>query len=171
MTLTPTPHRPLADGGALPGDRLESLVLRPLPAPLPDPAGLPEHAVRAVTADQEGAFPCRRCLQDARVGEALWLLSYDPFLGDSPYRQPGPIYVHQRACAPDRLDVVPAQQLRRQLGVRAFDADHLMVGAQVIPGVELAATARELLAAPDVAYLHVHNAGPGCFAVRIDRAG
>jgi len=168
MTPTQTPHRPHAD--RLESLSIESLLLRPLPAPLPDLACLPEHAVRSVTADQEGAFPCRRCLQDAEQGEALWLLSYDPFLGDSPYRQPGPIYVHQRDCAPERLDVIPEQQLRRQLGVRAFDTAHLMVGARVIHGVELAATARELLASPDVAYLHVHNAGPGCFAVRIDRA-
>ncbi len=149
---------------------LAGLRLRPLPAPLPDPSTLPDGAVRFVVADQDDAYPCRRCLRDARIGEALWLLSYDPFLGTSPYRQPGPIYVHQRACTPDRLDAVPGQQQRRQLGVRAFDAEHLMLTARVIPGTELARTARELLAVDQVAYLHVHNAGPGCFAVRIDPA-
>jgi hypothetical protein len=44
-----------------------------------------------------------------------------------------------------------------------------MVEAAVVDGVELGATAVRLLQDVAVAYLHVHNAGPGCFAVRIDR--
>jgi hypothetical protein len=53
--------------------------------------------------------------------------------------------------------------------VRGFDRDHLMLGGTVVPGAELRETAERLLADDAVAYLHVHNAGAGCFAVRIDR--
>ncbi len=148
---------------------LENLVLHPLPAPVPDLGDLPATAVRRVVADADFGFPCRRCLRDAAVGEQLVLLTYDPFLGDSPYRQPGPIYVHDGACEPDGLDVVPDQLLLRVLSVRAFDSAHLMVASEVVDGAQLAERATALLAVPEVAYLHVHNAGAGCFAVRIDR--
>jgi hypothetical protein len=100
------------------------------------------------------------------------LLAYDPFTRDSPYRQPGPILVHERACAPAEATpaVLPDQLTRRLLSVRTFDADALMVQGLVTPGVELARAAADLLADGRVDHLHVHNAGPGCFAVRIDRA-
>lgn len=151
-----------------------TLTLTPLPAPLPDVATLPPGAVRHVVADEPDSYPCRRCLRDAEPGEALVLLAYDPFLGTSPYRQPGPVYVHAQECVPGPLDLapgaVPRQLARRRLSVRAFDADHLMSAAEVVDGPQVADVAQRLLADPDVAYLHVHNAAPGCFAVRVDRA-
>ena len=45
-----------------------------------------------------------------------------------------------------------------------------MSGGAVIQGVELRETVERLLDDESVAYLHVHYAGPGCFATRIDRA-
>ena len=136
----------------------------PLPAPLEDDP----HAVR-VTADAPNAYPCRRCLQDARPGEAMLLMSYDPFTGRSPYSGAGPIYVHARDCEPFDADGIPEQLTRRLLSVRAYDERHLLVGAEVVDGTELEAVASRLLAEPAAAYMHVHNARPGCFAARIDR--
>jgi len=151
---------------------MTSFVLSPLPAPLPPLTPLPAGS-RLVVADCSPGYPCRRCLCDAEPGERLVLLSYDPFLGESPYRQPGPIYVHERPCAPapDAGDgALPVQLTRRLLSVRSFDGAHTMLGAAVTAGADLARVADELLGRPEAAYLHVHNAGPGCFAVRIDRA-
>lgn len=153
-----------------------TLRLVPLPAALPDVDTLPAGAVRTVTA-QDGGYPCRRCLRDAAVGDVLTLLPYDPFLGTSPYRQPGPVYVHARPCSPDddaltttAAGPVPRQLAVRQVSVRAFDAAHLMVEAVVTAGADLAPVADRLLADPATAYLHVHFAAPGCFAVRVERA-
>jgi uncharacterized protein DUF1203 len=134
----------------------------PLPAPLTDDPG----AVRVV-ADEPDAYPCRRCLRDAEPGETMVLLGYDPFLGVSPYTGPGPIYVHERDCAPFDGDGLPSQLTRRLLSVRAYDDDHMLVGADVIEGMELERAAERLL--DGAAYLHVHNARPGCFAARIER--
>jgi hypothetical protein len=134
----------------------------PLPAPLTDDPG----AVR-VRVDRPNAYPCRRCLRDAEPGETVLLLSYDPFVGRSPYSGPGPIYVHDHQCAAFEGDGLPDQLTRRLLSVRAYDDDHMLVDADVIEGTALRDEAQRLLR--DASYLHVHNARPGCFAARIDR--
>jgi uncharacterized protein DUF1203 len=136
----------------------------PLPAPLTDD----ERAVR-VTANAPNSFPCRRCLEDAQQGETLVLTGYDPFTGPSPYSGPGPIYVHERDCSPFDGDGIPDQLRRRLLSVRAYDRAHMLVAADVADGADLTDVAARLLGTPGTAYLHVHNARPGCFAARIDR--
>jgi hypothetical protein len=146
-----------------------SLTLTPLPTPLDPVEALDPTAVRLLEVDEADSYPCRRCLHDALPGERVALLSYDPFLGDSPYRQPGPIFVHVGPCSFDPTGELPEQLTRRRLSVRSFDRAHLMLGGLVVEGAELEATAEALLADDCVAYLHVHNAGPGCFAVRLDR--
>jgi hypothetical protein len=133
----------------------------PLPAPLHDDPS----AVRVI-ADEPNSFPCRRCLRDAEAGEPMILLGYDPFLGASPYAGRGPIYVHERDCAPFDGDGIPSQLTRRLLSVRAYDDRHMLVDADVTDGSQLPAVADRLL--DGAAYLHVHNARPGCFAARID---
>jgi Protein of unknown function (DUF1203) len=133
----------------------------PLPAPLTDDPG----AIR-VRVDKPNAYPCRRCLKDGEVGETMVLLSYDPFVGASPYSGPGPIYVHDRDCTPFDGQEIPDQLTRRLLSVRAYDASHMLVDADVVEGAELEDAAQRLLR--DASYLHVHNARPGCFAARID---
>lgn len=122
-------------------------------------------------ADQEHSFPCRQCLRDAAIGEELVLVSHDPFDADSPYRSASPIYLHRRSCGEpaDAPGVVPDQQRRRVLAVRAFDDSAMMLDAAIIDGAELAATARTMLTIPGVDHLQVHNATRGCWAVRIDR--
>ena len=47
--------------------------------------------------------------------------------------------------------------------------NRMMTAAELSPGAELAPVIERLLADPQVAYLHAHNAGRGCFAARIDR--
>ena len=145
-----------------------TIALRPLPTPLPD---LEAAEVRVLEVDEAHAYPCRRCLTDAEPGERVLLLSYDPFRHDSPYRQHGPIFVHERDCAPAerRPAELPEQLTRRVLSVRAFDADALMLRGVVTDGAELTRVANDLLSDERVDFLHVHNAGAGCFAVRIDR--
>ena len=137
----------------------------PLPAPLADDPS----AVRVV-ADEPNSYPCRRCLQDAEPGEALLLLGYDPFLGASPYAGPGPIYVHERECTPFAGPGILDQLTRRLLSVRAYDAGHMLVQAEVTEGTELEPVAKRLFSHPAAAYLHIHNARPGCFAARLNPA-
>lgn len=140
--------------------------LTALPAPLD--ANDPCTVRRTVTSDH--GFPCRRCLQDGQVGEDMLLLPYNPFIGVSPYTSSGPIFVHSDPCKPYQWDgAIPEQQSRRLLAVRGYDMDHMMVNFAIIDGSKLKQKAEEMLSDTRVEYLLVYYAGPGCFAVKVDR--
>ena len=104
------------------------------------------------------------------------LLSYDPWLGDGPYRQSGPIFVHEEPkCEKAEFPVgslLPEQQRTRLLSLRAFNGDHMMVGFDTVNGENLIERAEEFFKQGGdgyADYVNVHYSGPGCFAVRIDR--
>jgi hypothetical protein len=122
-----------------------------------------------VVADAPQSYPCRRCLTDAEPGEVLLLVSYDPWTVASPYRQPGPVFVHERACDVAVLDALPDQQARRLLSLRAFDDTGRPTAAEVIAGAAAWQRMEELFGDGSTAFVHLHNAGPGCFAARVDR--
>lgn len=115
--------------------------------------------------DASPGYPCRQCLRDAEVGDEVVLVSYDPFDTDTPYRSASPIFLHRDDCS-DRVDtaMVPDQLARRRLSVRTFDDAAMMLDGRVVDGAELAETLEELFAIPGAERVHIHNAGPGCFA-------
>jgi hypothetical protein len=135
------------------------------------PAGEPAADGHHVVADDSS--PCRRCLRFAESGDELLLLRYDPFTVSSPYTGEGPVFVHADGC--DAHVAEPGalpEQVRpgRMFSVRCYDADAMMLDAEVVAGERLADRARELLGDGTAAFLHAHFAGAGCFAFRIDRA-
>jgi hypothetical protein len=125
---------------------------------------------RRVTADSKPGYPCRVSLVDAEIGERLLLLSFAHQPADSPYRASGPIFVRE-AAQEARLAVgeVPELLRHRLLSFRAYDEAGMMVAAEVAEGQELEGVVSRLFAGNGVAYIHVHNAKPGCFNCRIDR--
>lgn len=134
-------------------------------------AALAEHNIMRCHADAMPGFPCRITLEDAVPGESLLLVNYEHLPVASPYRSAHAIYVREGATeAAIYRNAVPVQLSVRLLSVRAFDDSGMMVEAEVIDGTALDGLARLWLDRADVAYLHVHNARPGCFAARIDRA-
>lgn len=124
---------------------------------------------RCTVAD--GPSPCRRCLRNAVAGDSLLLLPYNPFTVESPYAGEGPIFVHADGCQPHGLarGELSEQVFGRVLSVRAYDDNAMMRSSEVLAGETLADRARELLEHGN-AFLHVHFAGPGCFAFRVDPA-
>jgi hypothetical protein len=135
-----------------------------------DAAGLARAGIERVIADEPHAFPCRITLTDAEPGESLLLLTYAHLAARTPYASSGPIFV-RRGADSTRVVVneVPEQQRRRLLSVRAYDATHAMLDAEVAPGTELEALIERFFGNRSVAYLHVHNARRGCYACRVDR--
>ena len=137
-----------------------------------DDASLRARGARRVIADDHYGFPCRVTLKDAAPGESLILLNFAHLDEQTtPYRASGPIYVRETASQRfEAINEVPAQQRQRQLSVRAYSASHLMRAADVIDGRQLEALIEKFFRDPQISYLHVHNALPGCYACRVDRA-
>jgi hypothetical protein len=127
-------------------------------------------AVRRSADARTPGYPCRVSLTDSRPGDELLLVNYEHHPVSSPYRMRFAVYVRKGEETYDAIGEVPEQLRIRTLAVRAFDADAMMVGWDLIEGRQMEAAVERLFADPLAVYLHVHYAAPGCYAARIDRA-
>ena len=127
--------------------------------------------VEPVTADAETGFPCRVSLADAPIGQRLLLLNHEHQPADTPYRSRHAIFVADGAeTATPAPGEIPDQLRRRLLSIRAFDAQGMMLDADIVDGAAAEGIVMRLFAEPRAAYLHAHFARRGCYAARIDRA-
>jgi hypothetical protein len=126
-------------------------------------------AVRRIADGRSPGYPCRISLTDSRPGDELLLVNFEHHPVDSPYRMRFAVYVRKGEEQFDAVDEVPEQLRLRTLAVRAFDADAMMVGWELIDGRELEAAIERLFGNTRAAYLHVHFAAPGCYAARVER--
>lgn len=135
-------------------------------------AELAERGIHRRTADADQGFPCRLTLADAKAGDTLLLLNYEHQPADTPFRSRHAIFVNEAASETARYvdEVAPALAARQWISLRAFDEAGMMLDAEVAPGADLKPAIERLLGQADVAYLHAHYAGMGCYAARIDRA-
>lgn len=122
-----------------------------------------------VRVTEKPAAPCRISLDDAEIGESVILLNYTHQGADTPYHQQGPIFIREtnkRFAAPN---TVPPALARRTLSLRGFDANNMMIEADLTEGAEAAALIERFFANPNVAYIHAHYARRGCFAALVQR--
>ena len=125
---------------------------------------------RRVVAGAGSGYPCRISLKHAEPGEELLLLPYEHQPENSPYRASGPIYV--RVAASQRtlpVGEVPEYVRLRQISVRAYDAQHMMIDAEVCAGDAVAGEIERQFADPEVSYIHLHHAQRGCFSCLVRR--
>ena len=127
-------------------------------------------AVRRVADDRTPGYPCRVSLTDSQAGDELILVNYEHHPVASPYRMRFAVYVRRGEETFDAVNEVPEQLRGRTLAVRAFDADAMMVGWELVDGRQLIAAIERQLAEPRATYLHLHYAAPGCYAARVERA-
>jgi hypothetical protein len=131
---------------------------------------LRELGARRVIAD-DPRMPCRVSMEHARLGEELLLLNFEHQPANTPYRATHAIYVRRAADkAYDVVDVIPEVLRSRLLAIRAFDAEHMMIDAEVCDGIQAADLFERFLSSAQTSYLHVHNAKRGCYATRVERA-
>jgi Protein of unknown function (DUF1203) len=149
---------------------MNTFVIHPIHSSVADRLRKVPEAIVYVT-DEFPGYPCRECLRDASVGEVLILVSHDPFEKQSPYRSSSPIFIHRVSCA-ENVDVseIPEQLERRQLSVRAFDCEVMMIDAKVIQGSELKPLLTAMFTEADTSYVDIHNASRGCWAARAQRS-
>ena len=126
---------------------------------------------RRMLADKNPGFPCRVSLVDAEPGEEVILLPFSHHDVDSPYRAAGPIFVRVNAeTARPQVNEVPAMIRSRLLSIRGYEAAGTMLISEVVHGSELEKHLGQFFADARVAYIHIHNARPGCYNCRVDRA-
>ena len=125
---------------------------------------------RRMTVDAKPGFPCRIGLADAEIGETVILLPFVHHDVDSAYRASGPIFVREDA-EEAQLDPgeIPDLVLNRTMSVRAYDKNSMMIDGSVITGPEIRAHIEKMFANPKIAYLHLHNAGAGCYSCKVER--
>jgi hypothetical protein len=121
-------------------------------------------------ADKKPGYPCRVSLEDAEIGEPVLLFHYEHQPANTPFRASHAIYVRENAkVAQLRPNEIPAMLLKRILSLRAFDRNDMLRDADLAEGDQLAVRIEAMLANPEIAYLHLHFAKPGCYAARADR--
>jgi hypothetical protein len=127
----------------------------------------------ALRRSAEGvANPCRHCLALIREGDEKLVLAYRPFDAPQPYAESGPIFLHASECARYQSDALPGWfAFLDPAIVRGYDGDDWIRydTGQVVPGAELDAACRRILADDTVAYVHVRSKF-NCFQCRVDRA-
>ncbi len=132
---------------------------------------LAEQGVVARVVEADSGFPDRVEMREGRPGERFLLLNHVCQPADSPYRATHAIYVRDGAAETyDSVDEVPEVMRLRLLSLRGFDAEGMMVDADVVEGRDVEGVIERLFVDRRIAYIHVHNARQGCYSGRIDRA-
>ena len=122
-------------------------------------------------ADKTPGFPCRVSLEDAAIGEELVLLSYQHHKTASPYQASGPVFIRKNArTALLKVDEIPFMLEHRLLSLRAYNKNGMMKTALVSEGSRLKEALQNLFEDREVDYIHIHNARPGCYNCRVERA-
>lgn len=134
-------------------------------------AELAASGARRMVVTERPGFPCRVSLADGDVGETVILLPFVHHDTDSPYRASGPIFVRAEArTAEPAVNEVPTLLRHRLLSVRGYDAAGMMTAAEVVEGTDLDAVIARFFADEAIRYLDIHNARPGCYNCRVERA-
>jgi hypothetical protein len=145
------------------------------PEPFRHLFGLSDDALKALGAkryvvDKSPGFPDRIEMRDMEIGETALLLNHVHQPAATPYQASHAIFIREGAeTAYHAVDRVPEVLGRRLLSLRAYDAQHMMVGADVIEGRDTKVAIERFFDNPAIAYIHIHNAKPGCFAALVER--
>ena len=146
------------------------------PEPFRSLFGLPDEelamrGVKRCVVDKNSGFPDRIEMRDAAVGETVLLLNHTCQPADTPYRATHAIFVREGAAKTyDAVGQVPEAMRGRLLSLRAYDADGMMIDADIVEGNEIEPVIERLFSNSCVNYIHAHNAKRGCYSGRIDRA-
>jgi late competence protein required for DNA uptake (superfamily II DNA/RNA helicase) len=123
-----------------------------------------------MTVDEFPGFPCRVSLQDATIGEEVILLPFQHHKTNSPYKATGPIFVRKNINeATLAINEIPTMLLHRLLSLRCYNKEGIMINATVIEGKIVSETLQTLFTNKEIAYVHIHNAKPGCYNCVVER--
>ena len=131
---------------------------------------LKQRNIHSYVVDSFPGYPCRASLEDAPLGEEVLLFTYEHHGANSPYRASGPIFIRKNATTANLgPNEIPKMLEHRLLSLRAYDINGMMLDARTSEGLELRIHIPDIFDNPQVSYIHIHNAGPGCFNCAVHR--
>lgn len=137
---------------------------------LPDES-LEAHGAKRYVVNKAQSFPDRIEMRDLEIGETAILLNYTHQPAKNPFQASHAIFVGETGAKEyDAVGEVPKVMRVRPLSLRAFDADHMMIDADLVDGTNAEDLIERFFENPGVAYIQAHYAKPGCYAARIERA-
>jgi len=128
------------------------------------------NSIVKMIVDKSPGFPCRVSLQDAEIGEEVILLPFQHHKTKSPYQSSGPIFVRKNAKKP-KLEVneIPKFLNHRYLSLRGYDNGGMIQEMDTCRGNDLRNKIQLFLSNPEVSYIQIHNARPGCYNCQVNR--
>jgi hypothetical protein len=133
----------------------------------------PGYGHPAVTEIATGHGPCRHCLRPFNIGKDVRVLfTLNPFYGVAPIPQPGPVFVHEEACARYGEDAgYPEELLRFGTVLDAYDDRQMILRREVVRDGSQESALEEIMCDPLVRYVLVRDVEAGCFDFRVERGG
>lgn len=135
--------------------------------PMSDEELRERRAVRVIASGS--GEPCRVSLREAAAGEQLILVNHVSLDADTPYRASHAIYVREDAREAVFEDALPPILDGRQISLRAFDAEGMLIDGLVVEPGQGDRAVRDLFERSAVAEIHAHTSAYGCFLARIQR--
>jgi Protein of unknown function (DUF1203) len=133
-------------------------------------AELAKKHARRLVVDAKPGFPCRVSLEEAELGERVILLPFAHQPTESPYQASGPVFVREAAQEASLGPAeIPEVVRNRLMSLRAYDKDGIMLAGKVSDGREIKSEIEQLFTDPNISYIHLHNAGAGCYSCRAER--
>lgn len=129
------------------------------------------HPIQRVGA--RGTYPCRHCLREASGENGMLLLAHRASEPRGVYGHPTAIFLCAEDCVRfDEPDTVPEIICNRQVSLRAFQSDGMMLydASELVQGEDCDAAIRRILDRDTVAFINAHTAKAGCMLCRIVRA-
>jgi len=123
-----------------------------------------------VQVDAEGGSPLRCCLRDAAPGERIAAIGYNPFPWSGPYAETGPVFIHPEECPGyQERHSYPEGFRHRQQIFRAYSSQRRIVDAVIVAGADAEPALADLLARPEVDFVHSRNVAYGCYMFTVRR--
>jgi Protein of unknown function (DUF1203) len=97
-------------------------------------------------------------------------LPYQHHKTGSPYQSGGPVFIRKNVRTANlSRNEIPKMLEHRLLSLRGYDQKGMMLDARVEKGLDLREAIAQMFSNPEIAYLHIHNAKPGCYNCLVER--
>lgn len=131
---------------------------------------LKQHGVMRLKVENAHGYPDRISLRDIPAGETALLINHLYQPARTPYYGSHAIYLWENCTQQGiYINALPPVMTHRLLSLRGFDAQDLLIQADVCEGKAADEMMTHFFSHPTVRYIQVHNARQGCYSCRVDR--